>query len=162
MNALRLASAIVAAVGFLTLMVGALMLRNRLEAIRKWQPVEAEVTRAWMEEHRGGSDTGEDSISYSANYELAYAFGGKPIRSAARSNDPLLTSSEVVQARIARHSPGTRGLVYMNPDDPSQVRLNLGPNAVTLGWPLWVLTAGASLLLFAGSFWLMGTPGVEW
>jgi hypothetical protein len=162
MNALRLASAIVAAVGFVTVIVAGLMLHNRLEAIRKWKPVEAEVTRAWMEEHRGGSDTGEDSIRYSANYELAYTFGGKPIRSTARSNDPLLTSSDTVQGRIARHRAGTRGLVYVNPDDPSQVRLNLGRNAVTLGWPLWVLTAGVSLMLFAGSFWLMGTPGVEW
>ena len=54
-----------------------------------------------------------EGVSYTANYELTYTFNGKPLSYTARSNDPLLTSNDVVQARLALHSPGTRGLVYV-------------------------------------------------
>jgi hypothetical protein len=162
MTGLRIASLIVAGVGLVTVAVALVMLQQRLGAIRNFKPVEARVIRAWIEQKKQTADDGSDSISYSANYELAYDFGGQPRRFTARSNDPLLTSADIVQARIARHAPGTRGLVFVNPDNPSDARLNLGRNAVTLGWPLVVLVAGAALMLFAISFWMMGTPGGEW
>ena len=104
----------------------------------------------------------EESTSYSANYEVGYTVDGKTLRASVRSEDPFLNGAAVVQARLARHAPGTRGEIFVNPDNPSEARLNLGRNAVTLGWPLWLLLGGGSMLLIAASLWLMGTPGVEW
>jgi hypothetical protein len=157
MNAVRTASAIVSAVGLVTLAIAWFAFQSRLGQIRNWKPVNAQVSRAWMEENQGS-----ESTSYSAHYELTYIVDGKTIRAAAKSEDPLLVGPDLVQARIARHAPGTQGVVYVHPDDPSKVRLNLGKNSATLGMPLWLLLAGASLLLFAVSLWLMGTPAVDW
>lgn len=159
---MRIASASVFVAALITLGIAFVMLQNRLATIRKWKPVNAQVTRAWMEEHKSTGDDGSDVFSYSANYELTYDIEGKSIRSTARSNDPLLTDAAAVQPRLARHAPGTRGIVHVNPDDPAQMRLNLGKNVVTLGLPMWLLLAGVSLLLFAVSFWFMGTPAVKW
>ena len=131
--------------------------QKRLGYIEKWKRVDAQVGRAWMEE-----ESGDESTSYTANYELSYTVDGKALRVFLRSEDPLLVSAEVVQARLARHAPGTRGEIFVDPDNPSEARLNLGRNAVTLGWPLWLLLGGGSMLLIAISLWLMGTPGVVW
>jgi hypothetical protein len=157
MNAARIASSALAAVGLVILALGFFLLQRRQAQIRRWKPVDAQVIRAWMEEQ-----SGDESTTYSANYELTYTVDGKPMRSAARSEDIFLVSADRVQARLARHAPGTHGVVFVNPDNPSQVRLNFQSNAQTLALPLWVMLPGFSLLLFAFSIWLIGTPGIDW
>jgi len=114
-----------------------------------------------METHEAGAG-GEESMSYSAWYELAYTVDGKSIHSRARSEDVFLAGPEAVQVRIQRHSAGTRGAAYLNPNDPSQVRLDLGKNVRVMALPLWLLLAGASLSLIGLSLWFMGTPTVFW
>jgi hypothetical protein len=157
MTALRTASAIVAAAGSVTLAGAFFLFQNRLAQVRKWKALDAEVIRAWLEE-----TTAEESTSYTANYELAYSVDGKPVRARARSQDFVSVDREQVQARLARHAPGTRGTIYVNPGDPTKVRLNLGRNAATFGAPLWLLLAGSATLLIGVSLWLMGTPGAVW
>jgi hypothetical protein len=157
MTALRTASAIVIATGIVTLGAAFFLIQNRLARVRRWKAVDAEVVRAWMEENPG-----EENAGYTAHYELAYRVDGKPLRTTARSGDFLVVDRERMQARLDRHAPGTHGSIYVNPDDPSQVSLNLGRNAATFGAPLWVALAGAALLLIGVSLWLMGTPGTAW
>lgn len=129
--------------------------------IRTWKPVEVRVVRNWMETHVAGA-VGEESTSYSAHYELAYTIDGKSIRSTARSEDVFLGGPQPVQIRLSRHSPGTRGVAYVNPNDPSKVRLDLDKNINIIALPLWLLVAGASQFLIGLSLWFMGTPAVFW
>jgi hypothetical protein len=161
MTALRIASAIVGASGAVTLCVGFLLARSRMEMIRTWRPVQVEVIRNWMETHEAGAG-GEESTSYSAHYELAYTVDGKSIRSTARSEDAFLAGPERVQMRLNRHSAGTAGVAYVNPDNPTQVRLDNRKNVGVVALPLWLLVAGGSLSLIGLSLWLMGTPTVIW
>jgi hypothetical protein len=114
-----------------------------------------------METHVSGA-AGEESTSYSAHYELTYTVDGKSMRSTARSEDVLLGGPEPVQTRLNRHSPGTHGVAYVNPNDPSQVRLDLGKNINVIALPLWLSLVGGSLLLIGISLWFMGTPTVFW
>lgn len=161
MNAARTAAAITAGAGLILLAIGFYLFRNRVVSIRTWQPVEAQVVRSWMEEHETGDST-ERSTSYSAHYELAYTVNGESMRSTARSQTVFSASSGEVQARLDRHSAGTRGVVHVNPDNPSQISLNMGMNAATLALPLWMMLPGASLLLFAIALWFLGTPAPFW
>jgi hypothetical protein len=161
MNALRIVSAVLAILGFVTVAISFLKLQNRMGTVRRSRPVEAQVLRAWMQEKTVSSDDGS-TVVYSANYELAYNIDGTLRTATARSNDPFLTSRKAVESRLARHAAGSRGMVHVDPENPSQVHLNLGTNAVTLGLPLWSLVAGVATLLLAISFWFMGTPGQEW
>lgn len=48
----------------------------------------------------------------------------------------------------------------MNPNDPSQARLDLGKKIGIIALPLWLLLAGVSLSLTGLSLWFMGTPTV--
>jgi hypothetical protein len=160
-NALRTASSIVIATGLISLAVAALLSRRRLETFRTWKPVEVQVIRNWMETHVSGV-AGEESTSYSAHYELAYTVDGKSMRSTARSEDVFLGGPELVQTRLNRHSPGRHGLAYVNPNNPSEVRLDLGRNINVIALPLWLFLAGGSLLLIGLSLWFMGTPTVFW
>lgn len=161
MNAARTASAIVGVSGAVILCVAFLLARSRLEIIRTWKPVDVQVIRSWMETHQAGAG-GEESTSYSANYELAYAVEGKSIRSTARSEDVFLTGPEEVQRRLKLHGPGTPGVAYVNPSDPSQVRLDLGKTVRIIAAPLWLLLAGVSLWLIGLSLWFIGTPMMYW
>lgn len=157
MNVARTAATIVATGGLITLAIASLLFWSRIEQMRQWTPVEAKVIRCWVDQRQS-----DDSTEYSANYEVSYVAGGKTVRSTVRSESSLQASRELVQDRLDRHRPGTSGLIYVNPADPSQARLNLGMNAGTLALPLWLLLPGASLLLFAISLWFIGTPAVSW
>jgi hypothetical protein len=161
MNALKIASTIVAASGAVTLCVALLLLRSRLEMIRTWKPIEVQVIRGWMGTKQAGSGD-EESTSYSANYELAYIVDGKSIRSTVRSEDAFLAGPDQVQMRLNRHSTGTSGVAYVNPADPGQLRLDLPKNVNAIALPLWLLLSASSLLLIGLSLWLMGTPSVSW
>ncbi len=129
--------------------------------IRTWKPVEVEVIRNWMETHEAGAG-GEESTSYSAHYELAYTVDGKTIRSTARSEDAFLGGPQPVQTRLSRLRAGTRGVAYVNPNDPSKVRPDLDKNINIIALPLWLLVVGVSQLLIGLSLWFMGTPTVFW
>ena len=153
---MRIAAVSVGVAALVLLVLGVFFLQKRLTMIRTWRPVMAQVTKATLAEQ-----SGPESTSYSADYELSYIVDGKTLHTSARSNDSLGTP-EAKQQRIARHAPGSQGLIHVNPDDASQIRLNLGNNAVTLALPLWMLLCAGSLLLFAISFWLMGTPKAGW
>lgn len=159
MNAARTASVIVAATGLATLASGFFLLQKRLELIRKWKPVDAQVVGASLEQRTQG-DTTNHSTSYWARYELAYTVDGKILHATARSDSDLVPS--MVQAKLARHAPGTRGVVYVNPDNLTQVQLNLGRNMATLAPALWVLLAATFLLLVGTSLWFIGTPAIFW
>jgi len=156
MNALRTASAIVGGVGLILLFIGIYLLQNRLVIIRTWQPVTAQITGGSVEAQQGN-----DSTSYIARWDLAYVPDGKPFRTTVQAPDSEL-KLENAQPMLARHPPGSQGLIHVDPNDPTQVRLDLGKNVVTLGACLWFFLCSMSLLLFALSFWLMGTPGVTW
>jgi hypothetical protein len=156
MSALRTASAIVGGVGVILLFIGVYLLQNRLAIIHTWRPVNARVT--------GGSVETQESVestSYRARWELAYVLDGNPIRTIVPAPGSEL-ELETAQHRLARHPPGSQALIHVNPNDPAQVRLNVGVNVVTLAAPLWFLLGSMSLLMFALSLWLMGTPGVTW
>jgi hypothetical protein len=160
-SAARIAAVIVGTAGVVALVMAYTLLQSRVEMIRKWKPVEARVLRAWMEQRKSGN-SGEEFTAYSARYQLAYAVDGKSITSEAKSDDQFIVQPDQVQKRLDRHGVGTRGTVYVNPDDPNQVRLNLAMDVHTLAASLWVGLAGISLLLIGASLWLMGTPKVLW
>jgi len=93
---------------------------------------------------------------------LTYTVDGKIMHATARSDDELFGDNVMVQAKLVRHAAGTRGTVYINPDNPTQVRLNLGRNVVTFAPALWVLLAAVLLLLIGTSLWFIGTPAIFW
>jgi hypothetical protein len=161
MNPLRAAAAIVASTGLVTLGIGYFLLQDRLATVRKWRPVDAQVIRTWLNARQSG-DTGNQSISYIAHYELAYTVDGQSIRSNALSEDEFFGEAGLAQRRLDRHGPGTRGLVHVNPNDPKQVRLNLGRNVHTLGLSLWLVLAAVFLFMIGASLWLMGAPTISW
>jgi hypothetical protein len=151
-----MASAIIGAAGIIALIVGVYLLQNRLAMVRAWQPVDAEVM--------GGSVQTEetvDSTSYIARWDLAYEYHGNAFRTTVRARSYELRS-ENAQRTLARHPPGSHALIHVDPSDPAQVRLDLGMNVATLAMPLWFILGAASLMMFALSFWLMGTPGLVW
>ena len=161
MNAVRTASIIVTAAGLIALSVGFFLLQKREELIRTWKPFDAQVLKASIEERTDGDATNQ-ATSYWARYELTYTVDGKIVHAIARSDDELLSDPVTVRSKLARHAPGTRGTVYVNPDHPSEVRLNLGRNAATFAPALWVLLAAVFLLLIGTSLWFIGTPAIFW
>lgn len=158
MGALRAAAAIVAATGLVVLVIAFLVLQSRLAMIRTWRPVTAQVVRSSMEQRSSADDSG---THYFALYELNYVVDGRALHKTARS-DISFTTPAAIQERIARHAPGTQGVIYVNPADPSQTRLNLGKNAITLGLPLWLMLGGVAGVLIGFSLWWMGSPGHLW
>jgi hypothetical protein len=114
------------------------------EMLCERKQTEAEILAVEVEAFQN-QDEGQTFTTYRANYRVRWQAGGRAFQI------PLL--GDLVSA-----SAGTAGVAYINPNDPSQVRLDLRKNVNAVALPLWLLVAGASLLLLGLSLWLMGTP----
>jgi hypothetical protein len=132
-----------------------------MEMIQKWKLVGAQVLRSWIDQHQSGVRVrSPPPIALTIN--LPTPLTEKSVTSVTKSEDEFLAPPDHVQKCLDRHAPGTRGTVYVSPDDPKQVQLNLEMNVHTLAAPLLIALAGVSLLLIGTSLWLMGTPTVFW
>ena len=145
-----------AAVGLLVLVVAVYFLQRRLAIIHTWLPVQAQVLRSAMEV----TESTEGSSAVPA-YELAYVVNGEAIRRKATSNASIDTA-EAARQRLANHPAGSSGIVYVNPTNPSELRLNVGRNAVTFFIPVLLLATAGFLFLMAIAFWMMGASGDVW
>jgi hypothetical protein len=161
MNPARTASLVLVASGLALAVFAWFSFQDRLAIIRKWKPVEARVIESSIGQREENGESGPHTI-YRANYELAYSFDGKPLRSTAYTEDMPLATEKRVFIKIYRHPRGSTGIVHVNPDSPEQVRLNLGFNVYTFAEPLWAGWFAASLLMIGISLWFFGTPAVFW
>ena len=157
MSGLRLASLIVGAVGIIVLATGIFILQGRLAIANNWLAVSARVVQASLVTVDSGVEDARSRIAY----QLNYAVNGQPIATTAQSSE-MPPDSYALQQNLRRHGPGTIGTIYVNPQRPSEVQLNVPPNIETLGLPLWLLLAALSLILMSISFWLVGAPGPVW
>lgn len=110
--------------------------------LKTWPAVEAEVAKCELVSHR----TSKGSLMYHLELELRYTAGGNgyvtPLPSSSSSS-----SLREMKRRAEAYAPGRRHEIRYNPDDPNDIRLNLG---YTFGFFAMPIIFGAAGLIVTG------------
>jgi hypothetical protein len=127
--------------------------------IANWRPVEAQILGNRMRaEYRTTHSTSngrrrtDRTRMYSAEYQFRYQWDGRPYERSYQ--DGFSTSNQAsVERELERYKPGSRREVWVNPEDPSEIAVNLGRNFDTYFGPILL---GCMGLIFVGVGFVVG------
>ncbi|MGH9508459.1 MAG: DUF3592 domain-containing protein [Terriglobales bacterium] len=129
-------------IGIVLLGVAVWLAEQRREILNTWPEAQAEVTYSELTYSRSRSG----SSMYSAEYVFRYTVNGREYT--ARDGPGYSTSSySSMEEKVQRYAPGTRHPIHYNPQNPQEIRIEVGYNLSTFGIPLMVAAMG---LVFAG------------
>lgn len=116
--------------------------RKQIEILQSWPVVTAEVVNSEITSKR---DSDDNSTLYGAEVTFRFAWNGSE---ATATGDRGYRSSSYNSMRrvVEKFAPGTRHPLWVNPQNPADVRFNAGYSLEFFGVPLFV--AGFGLVFF--------------
>ncbi len=140
-------------VGFLGLSLP--MFWAQYKILRDWPAVQAEVVRSNVVVVESPSRPLHD-----IEVEFAYAVNGTPYSGVIHSNH-LSTSRARKEKQAERFPVGSRQAIRYNPQDPRDIRAQVGYNVHFFAVPIFVLAVGAIFLVVGLLIWLVSSRGVR-
>ncbi len=118
--------------------------RNQRTRLRIWPGVEAEVIRSYVVTRKL---PGNSRMFFAAQHELRFTVGDREYVAVTDSGDPSPVFAEA-QARVDEFHSGSRHLVHYNPQDPTDVRIELASAMRPFMVSLLLAGIGSVFLLF--------------
>ena len=145
-------------VGGAALLIGFRLYFNARKMVASWLERDARVVRSWISESKYTASTGAKltQIGYEVNVEVDYELAARRYRNPLRIAF-YKTGRDIAERALTRVAGGTALKIFVNPQQPDQIRTGVGWNFKTfLGA---IVFGGIGLLFLINGIGLLATKG---
>lgn len=150
--------AIALVIGSIALLIGARYYFNARKMVESWVERDAKVVRSWISEDKYTASTGVKltKIGYVVNVEVDYEVASR------RYHNPLRlgfyrAGRDVAEQALTRAPSGAALKVFVNPEQPDNIRTGVGWNFNT--FVPAVISGGIGLIFLLNGIALLATKG---